>query len=136
MKYKDAKYSYDGHIVHLNGPYLCGHWLRSKIFLSNITRLLMPGKMVAADNGYCTALCVASQNEFLLECSLHTRLQARHEVCNIRLECFNILHDVFRHNVPLHLNVFHAVPIVVLLANMFKKTVTSCFHSRIETFRK
>ena len=42
-----------GWIVSYNGPFECGHWPDVKIFWLGMKTMLMRGKMVVADHGYC-----------------------------------------------------------------------------------
>lgn len=91
LRYEAAISKPVGHIVHVNGPYRCRHWPDSNIFACQLKKLFLLGKMVLANNRYCTDLCVTSQNVMVSERNLYTQQRAQREACSARLECFNIL---------------------------------------------
>ena len=120
-KFKSSGFRYEvavciqtGDIVWINGPFPCGRWPDINIFRRNLIHMLLPGKMVEADEG-CrgerrrvrTTKHYASWADYYAK----KAARARHETCNKRLKQWKILKQVHRHDRDKHASVFAAVAV-------------------------
>ena len=111
-----------GWIVAWNGPYPAGKWSDLKIARHSLVHELDPGEKVLADKGYRD-----SSGIFVTPTGGHTNLdrmkadaRARHETINVRVKCWKILEQRYRHNVSSHGMVFGAVVNIVQLVLQYE----------------
>ena len=117
MRYEVAVSLSNGHIVHLNGPYPCGHWSDLRIYRHLLKNLLAPGEMTIADKGYrgeetCITAYDAIEPQVLYLMSV---ARARHETINGMFKRFRALRDIYRHDRLKHVYVFKTVAILTQL---------------------
>lgn len=98
-----------GSIVWVNGPFKCGTYPDIKIFTEGMYNCLATDEFVIADRGYSGDACITPDTVPMEHISLHKRIRARHETANERLKNFNVLRNVYRHDISTHRYCFHAV---------------------------
>ena len=105
----------------MNGPFKCGKWPDIKIFRSALKHLLLPQEKVEADAGYRGDRKVRHPGHVRNWNELKAKKAARgrHETVNGRLKNWNVIDQVFRHNLNLHGICFLAVAVLTQL--MFER---------------
>ena len=99
-------------IIWTNGPFPAGQFPDIKIFRQALRCLLEPNEKVIADKGY-----IGEPNHVVIDRDeMNSIYRARHETCNERFKQFNILKNVFCHNVGKHGIVFHSVVVLTQLS--------------------
>lgn len=126
-KFKSAGVRYEvavsingGDIVHVNGPFPCGHNPDIIIFRSKLINMLGPNEMVEADRGYRgepTKVRIPVDYKTPLQEQLKNTARGRQETVNRPFKQFGILAQRFRHHVSmedmsLHKTAFEAVAII------------------------
>lgn len=126
-----------GHLVWINGPYPCGSNPDIVIFRSALKWKLVFGERVEADKGYRgEPLFVSVPEDFQSEQHKQSKnhARARHEQVNRRLKNFECLHQVFRHDLSKHVDVFWAVAVITQLSLFLdEKTIWSVCYEEAET---
>lgn len=119
LRYEVALAISTGDIVHINGPFPCGHYPDITIFRSKLKAMLQDGEMVEADNGYRGEYyCVRTPVDYDDEDDKKKKGQilARQETVNRRFKQFGALKQVFRHNIGVHRTVFECVVVLTQLS--------------------
>ena len=118
LRYEVALSINGGDIVHINGPFPCGHWPDISIFRQRLIHMLGPGEMVEADRGYRgepTKVRIPVDYVTDGQKKMKSRARARQETVNRRFKQFGALGRRFRHAHNLHKIVFEAIVVVVQL---------------------
>lgn len=118
LRYEVALAISTGDIVHINGPFPCGHNPDITIFRSKLKGMLADGEMVEADRGYrgeYYSVRTPVDYETEEERKAKGQLMARHETVNRRFKQFGALKQVFRHNMGVHRVVFESVVVITQL---------------------
>lgn len=123
VRYEVALSINGGDIVHINGPFMCGHWPDLKIFREKLKHKLDPNEMVEADAGYRgepNKCRVPADYQHARHKRQKCRARARQETVNRRFKQFGVLSQRFRHrvtceNLSLHKTVFEAVVVITQL---------------------
>lgn len=111
----------EGNLVWIEGPYAAGKYSDITIFRHTLIHFLDPFERVVADDGYigeapmkvkCPGTCVDSPEDLAEQ----SRVRSRHETLNGRFKCWEILKQVFRHNILDHGAVFRAIAVVIQLS--------------------
>ena len=90
----------------VHGPFPAGSYSDVRIFRLGMKNHLNSGEKVLGDLGYQgDGRCVTPANDQSDEIR---RVRARHETANRRTKQFCITSSVFRHNISLHSQCFHA----------------------------
>jgi hypothetical protein len=110
-----------GNIVWLEGPYAAGKYPDIKIFRSCLAHWLDPSERVEADDGYIgeapqRVKCPGSAANPTENQAMQSRVRSRHETLNGRLKNWEILKQVFRHDILEHGNVFRAIAVITQLS--------------------
>ena len=99
-------------ILWTNGPFPAGQYPDIKIFRQALRSLLEPNEKVIADKGY-----IGEPDDVVIHRDdMNSLYRARHETCNKRFKQFNILKNVFRHDLEKHGIVFHCVAVLTQLS--------------------
>ena len=110
-----------GNIAWIEGPYAAGKYPDINIFRLALAHWLDPYERVEADDGYigeaphkvkCPG-CAANPTENL---AMQNRVRARHETLNGRLKNWEILKQVYRHDIIEHGDIFPAVAVITQLS--------------------
>lgn len=125
LAYEIATAVTTGKIIWVNGPFPAGKFPDDKIFRRDLAHLVRVGvEKGVADAGYRNC------EKWLFKPSwrtykglkkeeprndLHEYIRARHEQTNGRIDRFNCVSCVFRHDRELHVHFFHAAVVVVQL---------------------
>lgn len=123
VRYEVAVSINGGDIVHINGPFACGHNPDITIFRSKLIYKLEAGEMVEADRGYrgeptkCR-LPVDYMNR--RQRRQKNRARARQETVNARFKTFAALSQRFRHRITMedmskHRVVFESIAVITQL---------------------
>jgi DDE superfamily endonuclease len=135
-KYQHAGLSYEiatacttGKIIWTNGPFPAGKWPDPKIFRRDLAHLVRTDiERGICDAGYMNCerwlykaiwRTKKALEEGMPRNDLHDYIRARHEQTNGRLNKFNCLSCLFRHDIRLHTDYFHACVSVVQLEIIF-----------------
>ena len=134
-KFKGAGVHYEisscirtGLIVHVNGPFPCGHFPDITIFRKKLEGMLeVADEITIADRGYRgTSRCRTPDDWLTLsERRANSNARARHETINGKLKTFRALSTKFRHNRSQHKE-FFAVAVVTVQLMMEEYSTT--FH--------
>ena len=121
MRYEIGVDILAGNIVWLEGPYAAGKYPDIKIFRSCLARWLDPSERVEADDGYIgeapqRVKCPGSAANPTENQAMQSRVRSRHETLNGRLKNWEILKQVFRHDILEHGNVFRAIAVITQLS--------------------
>jgi len=114
LRYEVAISIQAGDIVWINGPFPCGEWPDIKIFRKDLLKMIPFGEAVEADNGgyrgepYAVRLPNETGGSKVHE-KKKNEVRSRHESCNKRFKEWDILNQVFRHDLESHRNVFLAI---------------------------
>lgn len=110
-----------GNIAWIEGPYAAGKYPDVNIFRLALAHWLDPNERVEADDGYigeaphkvkCPG-CAANPTENLV---MQNRVRSRHETLNGRLKNWEILKQVYRHDITEHGDVFRAIAVITQLS--------------------
>ena len=120
VRYEVAVSINGGDIVHINGPFPCGHNPDITIFRKKLIYKLGPGEMVEADRGYRgepTKCRIPVDYMNRRQKNQKCRARARQETVNARFKQFGVLSQRFRHRVTMddmirHKLVFHSIAII------------------------
>ena len=103
-----------GWIVWVHGPFAPGEWPDLNIALDSVVWMLEGDERIVADGGYPgypmffdTPHEGGFDNEY--QSTRKTLVRARHECINRRLKCWQILKQVYRHDIHEHGTHFRAV---------------------------
>jgi hypothetical protein len=111
-----------GDIVWVNGPFQCGKWPDISIFRFSLRSFLDENERVEADNGYVSEDPMFCKAPGGISTAVDGRIEeranvrARHETVNSRLKNFEILKQVYRHDLLDHADVFRAAAVLIQLA--------------------
>jgi hypothetical protein len=111
-----------GDIVWINGPFNCGDWPDVRIFRFSLRSFLDENERVEADNGYVSEDPMFCKAPGGISTAVDGRgkerstVRARHETVNARLKNFEILKQVYRHDLLDHSDVFRAAVVLIQLA--------------------
>ena len=110
-----------GDIVWVNGPYECGRWPDISIFRDSLLSHLGVNERVEADDGYvgehpryikCPAgFCNPEETLFMQQ-----RVRNRQESVNNRFKFWEILKQVYRHDLLEHGSVLRAIAVITQIA--------------------
>ena len=105
------------HIVHINGPFLCGEWPDLRITRNFLHSRLGRDEYYLADAGYrCGNGPAITRNALPLHRQpTFDRLMARHETINRRFKEFAILGTKYRHEEEKHEDIFRCIAVLVQL---------------------
>lgn len=121
LRYEVGLSILNGDICWINGPFPPGIWNDGDIFKSLLVHMLDENERVEADDGYrgsapqhvkCPSN-LATSNE---QRELARRVMSRHETVNRRFKQFQILKQVFRHDIRLHQVVFTAIAVLTQIS--------------------
>ena len=121
LRYKVGLSIFGGEICWISGPYLPGVYNDLDIFRTSLSSHLDEFERVEADDGYigeallrvkCPA-CVTIPEE---QQKIMKRVRARQEKINRRFKQWQILKQVFRHDLRVHRDVFAAIAVISQLA--------------------
>lgn len=112
-----------GDIVHINGPFMCGHDPDITIFRHLLIHKLEEGEMVEADRGHRgepNKCGIPVDRQTQEEKRQKNRARAQQETVNARFKRFGALEQRFRHrvvwnDVSKHKKVFESVAVIVQL---------------------
>ena len=104
-------------IVWINGPFPASHH-DITIFRSpdGLKGKIPENKRAIADSGYKgepSKIAITRDGDSAEMKKFKARVKSRHETCNSRLKCFNVVDHAFRHGFEHHQRVFEAVCICV-----------------------
>jgi hypothetical protein len=121
LRYEVATAIQSGDICWINGPFEPGMYNDDMIFRHNLRDLLEPNERVEADDGYRFDApkyikCPGSISNPQHKQKLQQRLRAKQETCNKRFKQWNILKNVYRHEITAHGNVFRAICVITQVA--------------------
>ncbi len=110
----------EGNLVWIEGPYPAGKYSDITIFRNSLQHFLDPIERVEANDGYIgEALyhvncpkCAANPEE---NRQMQGLVRARHETLNGRCKAWEILKQLYRHDIALHSYVFRAIAIIIQL---------------------
>lgn len=110
----------EGNLVWINGPFPCGKYPDITIFRNGLRHFLDPFERVEADDGYIGEApyhvkcpkCAANPEENRW---MQGRVRARHETLNGRFKAWEILKQLYRHDIEHHGYVFRAIAIIIQL---------------------
>jgi hypothetical protein len=111
-----------GDIVWINGPFECGSWPDIRIFKFSLKSFLGKNERVEADNGYLGEDPMTVKTPGGISTAVdgrrreRTNIRARHETVNSRLKNFDILKQVYRHDLLDHADVFRAAIVLLQLS--------------------
>ena len=105
------------HIVHINGPFLCGDWPDLRIARNLLHSRLGPNEYYLADAGYRCGNGPALMRNALPPHRRATfdQLMARHETINRRFKEFAVLAGKYRHEESKHAEIFRCIAVLVQL---------------------
>jgi hypothetical protein len=120
LRYEVALCILTGDIVWINGPYEAGIWNDISIFRDSLVSNLEPNERVEADDGYLGehpqhVKCPAGIGNLKITEYMQQRVRNRQETINERFKNFEILKQVFRHDIILHGDVFRAIAVILQL---------------------
>jgi hypothetical protein len=112
-----------GDIVWVLGPFPCGDWPDIVIFRFALKQMLDEFERVEADDGYVgedplhvKAASSAVHDQDAKMRYVRGRVRMRQETVNKRLKQFNVLKDIFRHDVEFHGACFRACAVLTQLS--------------------
>ena len=120
MRYEIGIDIVNGNMVWIEGPYAAGKYPDVNIFRLALAHWLDPFERVEADDGYigeapqkikCPG-CAANPTENL---AMQNRVRSRHETLNGRLKNWEILKQVYRHDISEHGDVVRAIAVITQL---------------------
>ena len=117
LRYVLAVSLFTGKLTYLEGPFPCGHWSDIRIYRHNLKNYLLPGEMVVADKGYRgEPICITPYDAYepYVVCLMGVAC-ARHEGINGIFKQFNVLRNMYRHDLKKHSWVFKSVAVLVQL---------------------
>jgi hypothetical protein len=117
VRYEVALCIQTGDIVWINGPYNCGQWTDIKIFREALIHELEEAERVEADDGDIEEAplhvkcpkCITNPEECE---SMQQRVRNRQETVNNRFKFWEVLKQIFRHELTLHGDVFRCIAII------------------------
>lgn len=99
-----------GRIIWVNGSFKCGAFPDNKSFCIDMKNCPRSDESVIADCGYTDARCITKRSKSIPgHHKIHKLIRAMHETVNHRLKTFNVIRDIFRHDLSKHQHCFHAV---------------------------
>ena len=105
-----------GRLVWIQGPYPAGEWNDIAIFTDCLAHFLDPDERVEADCGYVghadLIKCPNNPSNPQENLAMQGRVRSRHETFNGRLKTWEILKQVFRHDISRHSSVLHACCVI------------------------
>lgn len=121
LRYEVAISIISGDIVWINGPFECGKWPDIKIMRASLCSELQPGERVEADDGYigeapAKVKCPRSFTNKQSTEKMQARARNRQETVNARFKTWQILRQIFRHNIIKHGEVFATIAIITQLS--------------------
>lgn len=123
VRYEVALSINGGDIVHVSGPFPCGHNPDITIFRRGLIYKLEDGEMVEADRGYRGEPTKARIPVDFMNAEQRNqkcRARARQETVNARFKQFGALSNKFRHHITMenmtkHKLVFYAIAVITQL---------------------
>ena len=108
----------NGHLVWVNGPYAAGAWPDIEIFRDFLSQWLDPGERVEADDGYVgdapwKVKCPMSVSNPTENLKMQNLVRSRQETINMRVKQWEILKQVYRHDIAQHGYVFRAIAVII-----------------------
>ena len=138
VRYEVAICIHTGWIVWCHGPFPCGSNPDITIFRKGLKMALEDGERVEADTGYIgEPLYISSKFDFRNENHRRSKalVRARHECINRFFKQFEVLHQIFIHDLEKHGMCFWAVAVITQLSIMFEeKKVWGVDYIEAETF--
>lgn len=89
-----------------NCPFKCGTHSDNKMFPTDIKKAT--NEFVITARGYTDSKCIITVSSSTVA-AIHRIPRARHETLNSGLKNFNVLYDIFTHDISKHWACFHAV---------------------------
>lgn len=92
-----------------------------KIFQRRPVQVLLSSKLVFDDDNCKCQFCIIPSNFFLFQDTLRTRICARNEISNARLNLFESLNYTYRHSLFSNRTVFYTVVWIIALSVSLKE---------------
>ena len=110
-----------GDIVWINGPFECGKWPDIKIMRSSLCSELDQNERVEADDGYIgeaprRVKCPKSFTNKKDNEMMQSRARNRQETVNARFKKWQILRQIYGHDIVKHGDVFATIAIITQLS--------------------
>ena len=110
-----------GDIVWINGPYECGNWPDVKIFRDSLRSFLDENERVEADDGYIgeaptKVKCPKSFTNKEETERMQALARNRQETVNARFKHWQILRQLYRHEISRHGDIFVTIAIITQLS--------------------
>lgn len=123
LRYEVAISILGGDIVWINGPYECGKWPDIKIMRQSLLSELDENERVEADDGYigeapARVKCPKSFTNVEATEAMQARVRNRQETVNARFKTWQILRQIYRHDIPKHGEIFAMIAIITQLSIM------------------
>ena len=121
LRYEVAISILGGDIVWINGPYECGKWPDIKIMRDSLLTELDENERIEADDGYigeapARVKCPRSFTNTKGTEEMQSRARNRQETVNARFKKWQILRQIYRHDIPKHGEVFATIAIITQLS--------------------
>lgn len=123
LRYEVGVCIFSGLVVWVNGPFPCGANPDITIFRSALKDKLLIGERVEADSGYLgEPLYISVPDDYIDDAHrlLKSQARSRQEHLNGRFKMFEILKQIYRHELSMHADVFFSIATLVQLGLIHK----------------